>query len=460
MHATADIPEGTPLVVLPRKYVLESKDERYVGTQHNVHETPKMCVTVKRMLDELESENSFYSPYLSYLFEDTSGGTSRGLLPHTWSPESREILELLLGHNTDSKLSPETIQYEKVFEHCKTIVDFGIDAYPEESMKNQRIQLVTDAYFFLLSRGWFDKLIPIIDMFNHRNGKHRNVEVTAIEDEEHDIAAYATRDIQKGEQLQYTYSECMDRTCDFSNLRYTYTLQHILIEYGFIELYPQRWEIDTFLTPPKEILLVDEGGPDHQEYLPVDPSLSDESILVPLESLYPGTPYQVTDKDEIDDDDDEDVEWVLVSAAKLQELCVEVDEDETTKEIVLRWIFEAPNKYTLRYIENQLSRLTSIQSELHERIAASSSAIDTNGIVAYNRQHETHTILELYQQYVQMLQLALKHKDDPVAVTMDDLLKDIEYRKATQGQRTIQELRRHEVMLSARPKQQSNNNEL
>merc|ERR1712238_324062 len=49
--------------------------------------------------------------------------------------------------------------------------------------------------------------------------------------------------IQAGEQLQNSYSECMDEDCDYGEIKYTYLTPHILKDYGFVELYPRRWSL-------------------------------------------------------------------------------------------------------------------------------------------------------------------------------------------------------------------------
>ena len=68
-------------------------------------------------------------------------------------------------------------------------------------------------------------MIPVIDMFNHRNGHHKNVEMTnaddsLLESSNKTMVAYALRDIKAGEQLVYTYNECLDTSCDYGGIKY------------------------------------------------------------------------------------------------------------------------------------------------------------------------------------------------------------------------------------------------
>ena len=67
MHTTVDLPKGTKLLVVPRSHVLDS------------YKTYDECTTVARMLGEYEKgDDSFFAPYLSYLFDETPGGTGSG----------------------------------------------------------------------------------------------------------------------------------------------------------------------------------------------------------------------------------------------------------------------------------------------------------------------------------------------------------------------------------------------
>ena len=97
---------------------------------------------------------------------------------------------------------------------------------------------------FYISRSWTDKMVPVLDMYNHRNGKWLNVESTSAHDLDSDITAYALRHIKAGEQLQNSYSECMDHDCTFGEIKYSYNSAMIFNDYGFVEFYPRRWPMN------------------------------------------------------------------------------------------------------------------------------------------------------------------------------------------------------------------------
>lgn len=80
-------------------------------------------------------------------------------------------------------------------------------------------------------------MVPVFDMVNHRNGHWFNIDSNSAH-EGKDITVKATRDIKAGEQLYLSYNECED--CDYA---FTYTGEQIARDYGFVEQYPQRWNL-------------------------------------------------------------------------------------------------------------------------------------------------------------------------------------------------------------------------
>lgn len=234
MFTTVDLPKGTKLLTVPRSHVIDS------------FQTHDECVTVARMLGEHQKgEDSFFAPYLSYLFDETAGGTTTGLLPGAWSEDGQFLLQfLLLGphEENDDGLEPQYFQQPDVFETCKE--NFRARMASEELTDPDERQHAQDAFLYYISRSWTDKMVPVLDMYNHRNGKSLNVESTSAHDLESDIIAYALRDIKAGEQLQNSYSECMDHDCEFGAIKYSYNSAQIFNDYGFVEFYPRRWPMN------------------------------------------------------------------------------------------------------------------------------------------------------------------------------------------------------------------------
>merc|ERR1719491_2344458 len=401
MHTLVDVKKGTPLLVVPRGYVLDS------------FQTYDTCTTVARMLEEYEQkqEDSLFAPYLSYLFEKKEGGTSNGLLPTSWTTTGKHILDQILDieNNTDDEeedededrdsnhnrdrdrygrgLEPRYYEQPNVFEQCGP---YFRGPLPNEALavhddtndsKRQRVQ---DAFLFHVSRSWTDKMVPILDMYNHRNGRWLNVESTTAHDLSQDITAFAARDIQAGEQLQNSYSECMDEDCDYGEIKYTYLTPHILKDYGFVELYPRRWRLSG-----------GGGGGD-------------------------------------------------------KGLIGEVDEDPMNPgKKTFQWIFDTPNQKNIEWLTQQLQRLqemeehvrTQIETHRHRRrteeeerkssrrrsSSDNNEENENNEDMRFNIAHEAETLVELYEGYVEVLQLAIEHQHDPVGLTYAEHRKEVQH---------------------------------
>ena len=387
MHALTDIKKGTPLLIVPREYVIDS------------FQSYSECTTVARMIHEYENNSSsnsnsnkaresnqkknesLFAPYLSYLFDSNNeGGTSNGLLPSSWSVQGQQILEDLLDIGGDNEneigrgLEPRRYEHSSVFEVCGP--NFRSDEHGKPLQDKRRRQRAEDAYLFYISRSWQDKMVPVLDMFNHRNGKWLNVESTSAHDIHNDITAFALRDIKAGEQLQNTYSECMDKDCEYGELRYVYLTQSIFKDYGFVELYPRRWRLG-------------------------------------LRRF------------------DKNLESMDNKQGLIGEVDEEVDEDGVTRK-TFKWVFDTPNKESIQWIEDKLNRLTKIESNVRNDIEKHRKRKQTiekdynTRDVIFNIDHEADSLLELYEGYIEVLQLAIKHQNDPVSITQEEHYKELQ----------------------------------
>jgi len=93
----------------------------------------------------------------------------------------------------------------------------------------------------VVQRGWDEVLIPVYDMISHRNGPHywyNTREVHSVHTPNQPVQVKATRDIAKGQELYTSYSSCLDCGGRSSG----YGTPEILRDYGFVEVYPQRWD--------------------------------------------------------------------------------------------------------------------------------------------------------------------------------------------------------------------------
>jgi len=181
------------------------------------------CATARRLIKELRlGDDSEYGPFVNYLLEQPYGQ-----LPSGWSDEGKELLTQLLENHTTNPIPPDEptlwIDHEWVKE-CNGSTD------PFEA----------NAALMLVQRGWDSAMIPLYDMMGHRNGEYLNTESNTVHDLSKNAKIRALRDIEAGWELYGSYNMCKD--C--GGRKDTYGTQDILRDYGFVELYPQRWIFD------------------------------------------------------------------------------------------------------------------------------------------------------------------------------------------------------------------------
>ena len=95
----------------------------------------------------------------------------------------------------------------------------------------------------------------------------------------------------------------------------------------------------------------------------------------------------------------------------------EVDEDLSTGKKSFQWIFQTPSEQTIRWMEDQLERLRSIEAEFREKVAAHKTS--GAGGSHNNIPHEVDSLLELLEGYQEVLGMGLEHKSDPVGVSVE-----------------------------------------
>lgn len=369
MHATAPIPRGKILMTVPKSIVIDSRG------------TGETCDTIRHMLDEHElGEGSEFYPYLDYLFGEKDGGTSGGLLPSSWSNEGQALLEYIIGSGEDDLL-PRRFARKNVYELCN---------WAEEDTP----PVTKDAYDYFVSRSWKDKMVPVLDMINHRNGHWLNVESTTAQTGD-DVMVYAIRDIEEGEQLYNTYTECLDDDCSFGAIKYEYVTQHLLRDYGFVEWYPRRWILGKYWAPYWE-----------------------EHIL--------GEKPKYTEPEEKNDDYDYDYDY-YDEEGKLKEdhLVIEIDRDPDTNEPTFKWIFTTPTPRHINWIKRQLARLDGLEEEIVQRAARLAS------------DHEQSTVVDYVHAYQEALELALESKDKnaTVLVTFEDYEEELQEARQVRSMR-------------------------
>lgn len=214
VFAKEALQEKEPLLSVPRSaYIsIETEATPLDNTEDAAYYYENYCKLANKVKAEMQrNDTSEYAPYLRYLQHQR-----RGQVPATWSRAGKDVLRQVLppGHDGVDWI-------DKRFKKTGCIKD-------NDEAEEHTIALVNQ-------RGYDQALIPIWDMFNHKNG-YVNVENDSIWSPD-GFRLRAKRDIEAGEELYATYDKCFD--C--GNIWWYWGTAEILRDFGFVEDYRRRW---------------------------------------------------------------------------------------------------------------------------------------------------------------------------------------------------------------------------
>ena len=171
------------------------------------------CGTVQAIHDHMKDGSNPYGRYLA--------SQPRRGLPGYWSEEGRAFLYDMLGKN----LPPFKYKLEEDWL-------FGCNISPSDMDSDE---LEVHALMLVSARDEDDFMIPLYDMFNHRNGKWHNTKYWLKRGQS--LAVFTSRRVEAGEQLYNSYNRC----AQCGDWKYRYGTPEIFGRYGFVESMPQRY---------------------------------------------------------------------------------------------------------------------------------------------------------------------------------------------------------------------------
>jgi len=209
--------------LVPREKMLEIPRSALITDEDGSDESDEdviECGTVRNLLKEMKlGDNSNFAPYVNYLLAQPWGQ-----IPSGWSDSGKALLVGLLENHTSQVLPPlrPMVYSNKWQETCG-------------GASSSRFE--ENAALLVAQRSWDNILIPVYDMMSHRNGEYLNTESTTVHHKSKNIKVRADRGIESGEEIYTSYDMCKDCGARHD----TYGTPDILRNYGFVELYPQRW---------------------------------------------------------------------------------------------------------------------------------------------------------------------------------------------------------------------------
>mmetsp|Transcript_11839 Transcript_11839/g.32855 ORF Transcript_11839/g.32855 Transcript_11839/m.32855 type:complete len:830 (-) Transcript_11839:6-2495(-) len=227
VFAKEDVEEGEILLTIPRTCLLSTPND-------------DTCETAQLLAQEMEKgDESQFSPYINYLKTQMYPQ-----LPAMWSPKGRMLLKQILGASVIK--NEETGELEAADHEMYTdlppedIADLDWVVCPTVDKEKSELELF--ASMFVVQRGWDELLIPVMDMLSHRNGEYYNTDSNSVHDQNSPVSLWASKPIKKGDEIYTSYDMCTD--CGAR--KRGYGTPEILRDYGFVEMYPQRWTFPTF----------------------------------------------------------------------------------------------------------------------------------------------------------------------------------------------------------------------
>lgn len=196
IFATEDIQEGEILARVPWNLIIGPDDDDELSEAFNDEEEFEppsySCSTFHRLYSEQQKKSSSNaSPYIRYLF------STKATLPFSFSENGKQLLFDILENSQDEDDIPllETLDPPFLLESTQC----GEEASTTDG------QLAAE---LIVQFSFQSMMIPMYDLYAHRNGKWLNTETETVPGEYFKVKAL--RDIKAGEQIYSSYNDCKE----------------------------------------------------------------------------------------------------------------------------------------------------------------------------------------------------------------------------------------------------------
>lgn len=224
VFAKEQIFEGELLNRVPWHAIIDGEDEDEDEDDDNEDEDEEdptvPCRTARKLAKEMKlGKDSRFAPYVQYLLNQP-----QGQLPSAWSPQGKALLATLLG-GTPSHPHIRPID----------VASWLDETWIDECQGDMKDAFAAHAFMLVVQRADDDIMVPVYDLYNHRNGKYYNTKNKIKPGKSHELRA--SRTIEPGEQLHNSYNLCAECPGRYVG----YGTAELFRDYGFVERFPQRW---------------------------------------------------------------------------------------------------------------------------------------------------------------------------------------------------------------------------
>ena len=224
LFASQSIPKGEIISTVPLNLTISAAQSEYSDDEDD-YDT-EMCHLLHNVHSSIIKNDAIQTPYERHLTSRTNHH-----IPSNWSPQAKRMLKQLVGPSTAPLFGFEFHDGKELIQICG-----GFD----ENMATDSKFADATSLTYTRSEGLEGRaLVPFMDLINHANGKRSNTDANHVLGEKFEFIA--TRAIEKGEQLNYSYNRCSYCTCFEQG---TFVTPDLFFEYGFVETLPQRWAFD------------------------------------------------------------------------------------------------------------------------------------------------------------------------------------------------------------------------
>mmetsp|Transcript_40845 Transcript_40845/g.74778 ORF Transcript_40845/g.74778 Transcript_40845/m.74778 type:complete len:421 (+) Transcript_40845:365-1627(+) len=285
------------------------------------------CRAIYNLAKELNlGEKSKRAPYVRYLLSQP-----RGTMPGEWTNAGQEFFAEVLGHGD---LPPYEDTWRTDFERI----------WVDECSGDGDDAMERAAYWLASSRDEDSLMVPIYDMANHSNDPDKLNTLSFKPAKAGDAFRFvASRKIVPGEQIYNSYNrcnQCSDVNKDDCESWSFFRTPNLMVQFGFVEDYPQNWEFD-----PGH-LDSEDSSDDSEDDTELEFCLQRDSESGELDAFW---------EDDDDLPDEADAKWLKAQYERLQKLyvdkeklekqLVQEEDGETNSEKMTRWEWESIWRY-------------------------------------------------------------------------------------------------------------------
>jgi hypothetical protein len=190
IFAKERIEEGEILAQIPWDIIIKEEDGDYGNDKE--HLSRISCSTVRNLVREIKlGKESEFAPYLSYLLAQ-----KQGQLPSSWSEAGKKLFVEVLGGDDN---------LEMLMDDSANLLDHD---WFELCGGEKSDDLSANAAMLVKQHSDYGMMIPLKDLYTHRNGPWYNTETRVIEGEAYQFLAGRT--IEAGEQIHDSINKCED----------------------------------------------------------------------------------------------------------------------------------------------------------------------------------------------------------------------------------------------------------